>query len=193
MPINETFGNDKRDNLTSSAERRLRRDPVNCTIRVALATLAAVSAATASAWAQGAGPARPYGSAGGWTINIYAPNGRPVSCYAKPPTGGGINDLIRYMDGRTAVQIPNLGLTPGVTQSGVLEVGRASERFTLKPSVPGVQDRIYLSRAAEAMLRQGGTATLVIAGRRFNIPTADMGQVLGATADCVNAVRKGRA
>lgn len=167
---------------------------MNRSIRVALATLVVVSAAATTSLAQSGGPTRPYGNAAGWMISVYAPNGNPVSCYALPPPGvGQINDYVHYVDGRTAVQIKNLGLNPAVTQAGVLEVGRASERFTFKPSGPGVQDRIYLSSAAQAMLRQGGSATLVIAGRRFAIPTDRMGQVMGATADCVNAVRKGRA
>lgn len=164
---------------------------MNRSIRVALATLVIGSAAPASA--QSVGPVRPYGTAAGWTINVYAPGGKPVSCYAVPPPGPSrINDFVRYMDGSTAVQIKNLGLPPGVSQPGVLEAGRASERFTLKPAAKGVQDRIYLSAAAEAMLRQGGAAAFVISGRRFDIPTAGMGQMMGATADCVNAVRKGR-
>lgn len=162
-------------------------------IRVALATLVlTASAGSALAQVKNQDVVSDYGVTAGWKIRATVRNGEPYACNALPPGGAGrISDFVRYVkDDKTAVLVANMGLPVGVQQQGSIEAGRASELVTVSPAPKGVKDRIWLSAAAEAMLRQGGTATLQIGGRRFDIPTAGLGQVMGATADCVNAMRK---
>lgn len=137
--------------------------------------------------------AAPFGVVAGWTIKSYVRDGAPYSCNALPPAGAGrIRDLVRYVkDDALALLVSNQGDPPGTPQQGMLEIGRASEPVTYAAArAKQVKDRIWLSKGAEAMLREAGSARLDLAKGSFDIPTASISQVLGATQDCVTALRK---
>lgn len=152
--------------------------------RIFATTAAVCLVASGAAEAQQVG--KPIKTIGQWSIEHVTENGKFFGCRANTKTPTGIVGVLQYANGSWVVTLPDMNFPDGQKLSGVLEMNRASEPFTLTVSRKGLREAIKINAGILDALRQGGNLMANVGGKTFSWRMDNGASAIGAVQDCRN-------
>lgn len=148
-----------------------------------LATATALCLVAANA-AEAAQVGKPIRTIGAWSIEHVVENGKFFGCRANTKTPTGIVGILQYANGNWVITLPDMNFPDGKKLSGMLEMNRASEPFTLTVSRKGLREAIKIDAGILDALRQGGNLSATVGGKTFTWRMDNGAGAIGAVQDC---------